>query len=392
MKKTFISLLLALTLASAGCANSYGGGVMAQGRVSTGAYYGGGSLSSSYVYEDLGTYGYWIDYGPYGWSWTPYDVGPLWRPYTDGYWSYTEFGWTWVSYEPFGWAVYHYGRWIFDPAYGWIWVPDTEWAPAWVAWSYGDSWIGWAPLPPTVGWSVSVGLRWDGRDRIPSSHWCFVRDRDFADTRLSVKIVSVARNETLISRTRNVTRYEARQGRPVNLGLGVDAVERATGRRVHRANLRDVDSPSRVRSGSRGGTVEVFRPEIRPGSREAPPRRGRDLTDAIPPDERRSERADRMRRLERSLEQERERLERSQREEMRNRPRGASEAEIRERHRQEDEAFKRHAARQRQVVEERVKKNLVVHPGKGKRDSDDSRKGRKPERKGKGKGRPNGDG
>ena len=34
-----------------------------------------------------------------------------WRPYADGYWAYTDSGWTWVSYEDFGWATYHYGRW-----------------------------------------------------------------------------------------------------------------------------------------------------------------------------------------------------------------------------------------------------------------------------------------
>ena len=31
------------------------------------------------------------------------------------------------------------GRWFFDDSYGWVWVPGSEWAPAWVAWRYGDN-------------------------------------------------------------------------------------------------------------------------------------------------------------------------------------------------------------------------------------------------------------
>ena len=59
-----------------------------------------------------------------------------------------EYGWYWDSYEPFAWAVYHYGRWGFDPAYNWYWVPGDTWSPAWVQWRYGDQYVGWAPEPP----------------------------------------------------------------------------------------------------------------------------------------------------------------------------------------------------------------------------------------------------
>jgi hypothetical protein len=81
-------------------------------------------------------------------------VGYDWRPYTVGRWVNSNYGWTWVSYEPFGWATYHYGRWAFDRQIGWIWVPGTVWGPAWVAWQQGSGYIGWAPLPPQVGFQV----------------------------------------------------------------------------------------------------------------------------------------------------------------------------------------------------------------------------------------------
>src|SRR5882672_7602363 len=91
-------------------------------------------VSVSYFYDALSPYGRWVDYPSYGWCWSPAGVAAEWRPYSDGYWVYSDFGWTWVDYEPWGWAPFHYGRWLEDPQYGWLWVPGTEWAPAWVAW------------------------------------------------------------------------------------------------------------------------------------------------------------------------------------------------------------------------------------------------------------------
>src|SRR5260370_9498708 len=37
-----------------------------------------------------------------------------------------EFGWTWVSYQPWGWAPYHYGGWLFDASCGgWFYSPPV---------------------------------------------------------------------------------------------------------------------------------------------------------------------------------------------------------------------------------------------------------------------------
>jgi hypothetical protein len=261
VKSIILSLLAVLLLWTPGCTSSYGGGVV------------GGSYSSSNVradvhftysnfYDELEGYGYWIDYGSYGWCWTPGDVGPTWRPYMDGYWAYTEFGWTWVSYEPYGWAVYHYGRWTFDPVFGWVWVPGSEWAPAWVAWSYGDPWIGWAPLPPTVVWNVSYGLHWESGYRPPDTYWCFVQRGDFLDTNLRTRITPMARNQTLLAQTRDATRYERRGERPVNRGPELASVERTVGRKVRQATIADVDSPDRAKQpGNRAGKVSAVEPE-----------------------------------------------------------------------------------------------------------------------------------
>src|SRR5262245_53015062 len=68
-------------------------------------------VSVSLFYDQLSEHGKWVEHPRWGWVWYPNDVDQDWRPYTRGRWVWTqEYGWYWASTEPFGWAVYHYGR------------------------------------------------------------------------------------------------------------------------------------------------------------------------------------------------------------------------------------------------------------------------------------------
>src|SRR5437588_729802 len=70
-------------------------------------------------YNDLSPYGNWVDYSGYGYVWIPTSAGPSFTPYqSQGYWTMTDYGWTWVSYYAWGWAPFHYGRWGYDNYYG----------------------------------------------------------------------------------------------------------------------------------------------------------------------------------------------------------------------------------------------------------------------------------
>src|ERR1041384_6364509 len=104
-------------------------------------------VSVDLFHESLAPYGEWREVGDYGYCWHP-RVEADWRPYSVGRWLYTDAGWTWNSEEPFSWAVYHYGRWTRVDEVGWVWVPGTEWGPAWVSWRRSPEYVGWAPLPP----------------------------------------------------------------------------------------------------------------------------------------------------------------------------------------------------------------------------------------------------
>jgi len=55
------------------------------------------SPEASFFYDQLAPYGQWLWIDPYGWVWSPNNVTPGWRPYTDGHWVFADFGWTWVS-------------------------------------------------------------------------------------------------------------------------------------------------------------------------------------------------------------------------------------------------------------------------------------------------------
>ena len=144
-----------------------------------------GSRSTRYVsrdvvgYEDLDDNGSWRNDPTYGNVWTP-RVSREWAPYHDGHWAWiSPWGWTWVDDAPWGYAPFHYGRWISSRG-EWCWVPgpiaiEPVYAPALVAFIGGSNFglsiavggggnggnVGWFPLGPrevyVPGYNTSRG-------------------------------------------------------------------------------------------------------------------------------------------------------------------------------------------------------------------------------------------
>ena len=118
--------------------------------------------------EDLDTYGHWDERPPYGAVWVPADVPPDWVPYRHGHWLFIEpWGWTWVEEEPWGYAPFHYGRWVhLGPVWGWVPGPVVlrpVYAPALVAFVGGpgfavgigvgvQAWFPLGPREPFIPW------------------------------------------------------------------------------------------------------------------------------------------------------------------------------------------------------------------------------------------------
>src|SRR5512143_193398 len=107
-------------------------------------------VSSDFAYDydtaSFDDYGSWMYVSRYGaYCWRP-RVPLGWAPYALGYWRWAPAGLTWVSAEPWGWLPYHYGAWVYAALLGWLWIPGTDYSPAWVYWSYTPDWVGWCPI------------------------------------------------------------------------------------------------------------------------------------------------------------------------------------------------------------------------------------------------------
>ncbi len=218
-------------------------------------------------YSYLGSTGAWVSYPAYGYVWIPGGMGYGWRPYCLGQWAWTDYGWNWVSTEPWGWLVYHYGRWGWDGRLGWFWVPGNVWAPAWVAWRWGDAYIGWAPLPPGDDFSMAYGFR-RRNFNIPGDYWCFVRGQQFMDPRLDRWIVPRERNVSIINDTRMDVNIHVRDNRVFNDGVDANYVQQRTNRTVERYALTDARRPGEAQIGAR--SVSVYRPTFRPSQNARP--------------------------------------------------------------------------------------------------------------------------
>jgi len=209
-------------------------------------------------YGQLAPYGNWETVPSFGVVWHPTEVAVGWRPYSVGHWVWTDAGWTWVSYEPWGWAAYHYGRWYYDPGYGWLWVPGSVWGPAWVSWYYGPEYVGWVPLAPVASLEISP-------------RFCvFVSFGSFLSGNIERVAIDRDRNITIIHHVEHFNNIRIANRRVFNGGPGLARVERMTGRKVTRVSLveRNLNQRQIRHLGSRvndlrGRSLYVYRPSVR---------------------------------------------------------------------------------------------------------------------------------
>jgi hypothetical protein len=140
----------------------------------------------------LDPYGSWVDDPTYGTVWVPYEsaVGSDFTPYlTAGHWAYGD-DYVWMSDYPWGWAPFHYGRWVYAGEPGWAWVPGRRYAGAWVSWRVGQGergYVGWAPLTPTWRWHGGAAM---GLGFVPTSPYSFVPSREVFAGAPSTRVVA----------------------------------------------------------------------------------------------------------------------------------------------------------------------------------------------------------
>jgi hypothetical protein len=240
-------------------------------------------VSVDFFYNNLEG-GSWIEVGNYGYCWQPDAASDSsWRPYADGYWAYTDEGWTWVSYEPFGWATYHYGRWVRLADYGWVWKPGYEWGPAWVSWRFGGGYCGWAPLPPeteVVYESRPLSGHIDVEFDIGPASYNFVDVRYIGEPVLRSRIVPYQQNITYVNQTVNVTNITYKNKTVYNYGPDLKTVNQFSSRPIQELKLErqtNVDVAAAAKSGGltkvQGNALVVAAPSklSKPAKEIAPP-------------------------------------------------------------------------------------------------------------------------
>lgn len=213
-------------------------------------------ISLQSFYDELSPYGTWIQDSQYGYVWRPDVEQSDFRPYySNGRWVMTEYGNTWVSDYDWGWAPFHYGRWVYNRYSQWVWIPDTVWGPAWVSWRSGGGYYGWAPMGP--GMNININFN------IPDLWWVFVPQRNIYYNNFP-RYYS-RRNVTIIHNTTIINNVYSRNSRNYYTGPRADDIRRSTRQAVP---VYSIDRSSRPgRSSISGNKVEIYRPNGR-SSRE----------------------------------------------------------------------------------------------------------------------------
>ena len=210
-------------------------------------------------YSHLAPHGVWMEFDDGLVVWRPTIMRRGWAPYSLGRWIWTDYGWYWDSYESFGYITYHYGRWYYDDYYGWIWIPDYDWAPAWVEWRYDDDYIGWAPLPPYAVFSINIGIHFTFNYVTPYHHWHFVNYNYLCDPYVYKHYVGPKYKYRVYSNTRYRNDYGYSDGRIINRGIDVSEVRTRSGQDIRQRTLERVNDSRELTGKDRDRNNEVIR-------------------------------------------------------------------------------------------------------------------------------------
>jgi hypothetical protein len=162
-------------------------------------------LSADVVgYDDLDDNGDWRDDSNYGHVWYPSHVDAGWAPYHEGHWDWVApWGWTWIDNSSWGYAPFHYGRWVsVEGRWGWVAGPPevhAVYAPALVVFigggpgGFGGN-VGWFPLGPREVY-------------VPSYHVSegYVNRVNVSNTTVNVTQVTTVYRTTIVNNTTNIT-------------------------------------------------------------------------------------------------------------------------------------------------------------------------------------------
>jgi len=199
-------------------------------------------------YDALIDYGDWVLIEPYGFMFRPRADFATFHPYGDGFWAPSDpWGWVWISAEPFGWATYHYGFWVWDRFQGWVWGPGVDWGPAWVSWEIAGGFAGWAPLGPSGGGYGAGG---------PGDPYLFAPIERLGSTDIRAHAVTRAQLGPAAAAAKPVENVVERDGVRYNFGPDFTSVERLRGGPLQKVKIEESIGPATGAGRGKGAAVE----------------------------------------------------------------------------------------------------------------------------------------
>ena len=232
-------------------------------------------VTVEYFNTYLAPHGTWVDVAEYGRCWRPtiVTIDRSWKPYCNGgRWVWSNHGWYWQSDYSWGWAAFHYGRWCNDRGAGWVWVPGSVWAPAWVSWRKSKDYCGWAPLPPAAHYSDRIGLTFRGKRvgvdfdfGLSSDSYSFVESKRLDDHGWHRHRLGPRETDLIFAKTKPVNRYEQGHRGLVHRGVDEEWFGRGADRReripVRLDDIAEHDGRRPDQWREQGRSLAVYRPD-----------------------------------------------------------------------------------------------------------------------------------
>ncbi len=183
-------------------------------------------------------------------------------PYTNGQWVYTNNGWYFRAASQHEELTHHYGRWVYTPAMGWLWVPGRVWAPAWVEWREEDEYVAWAPVPPSVYIVNNVIIA----PPVYEERYVIVERRYFIEPDVYQYTYKSNKHRVKITEWRRIDGITVVNKTIVNKGPDVTVIQSATGRTFEPIVINHVTGKDRIKYTDR--EFDVYSPEFRKVKKE----------------------------------------------------------------------------------------------------------------------------
>lgn len=181
----------------------------------------------------------------------------VYTPYSNGQWVYTSNGWYFRAASEPEEITHHYGRWVYTPSMGWLWVPGRVWAPAWVDWREQDDYVAWTPIPPSVYIVNNVIVA----PPVYEERFIIVERRYFIEPDIYRYTYTENKHKIRITEWRRTEGIMVVNNTVINRGPDVTVIQSVTGRTFEPIVINHVTGKNKIKYSDR--EYDVYYPEFK---------------------------------------------------------------------------------------------------------------------------------